>query len=440
MPSPDAGTSRSRSPSSRKRRRSSRSERGDRSRSRSRRDRSRSGRSRSRLRSGSDRSQSGSSSRDRSKRASGSREKGGRRNLSRIFAENTSKEISSRVENSEVSSDSSEEEERMADDDVGLSRRKKIRKVDISNPFSTFEKQTRNKKHHYVPSQFMKEKWLQMRGMDESGQFIYEDESKTDAWKFVAKSDRLVKKYAGEIFGDTKLDDGLHSIVDRSESQEEKDLVKLQRAFGSIGHLALKAMEGYATLYKKLEDFVNAGIGEPRGENPEYTGPSDTVNPRYVWSETQLRTWNDFQGIQRELQVDVAEPIANASRIAAASYTNMLDRRREKVLSRIRKKNSTAATAINRIPPSSSHMFGGDHAKLERVVKLDRDLANNQTKANLSGSSFKPKPKYKGSGGQGHGSGRGGYGGGKKFQEKPRDPGTPRKPFRGGNSFRGGKN
>ena len=77
---------------------------------------------------------------------------------------------------------------------------------------------------------------------------------------------------------------------------------------------------------------------------------------------------------------------------------------------------------------------------MERVVKLNRDLANNQNKMTSAGSPFKPKPKYKGNGAQGHGSGRGGYGSGKKFQDKPKDPGTPRKPFRGGNSYRGGKN
>ena len=258
----------------------------------------------------------------------------------------------------------------------------------------------------------MKEKWFALRGMDESGKFLYEDESKTDAWKFVAKSDRLVKKYAGEIFGDTRLDDGLHSLVDKSESQEEKDLVKLQRAFGSVGHLALKAMEGYADIYKKLEQFVNVGIGPPRDQNPDYTGPEDTVNQQYVWSKSQNDTWNDFQQIQRELQVDVAEPIANATRIAASFFTNTMEKRREKVLQRIRKTNSKAATAIDRIPPSSKYLFGGDHKKLERVVKLNRDLASTQ-KGSLANPSYKPKPRHTNSE-RGQGSSRGGHGGGKK--------------------------
>ena len=44
--------------------------------------------------------------------------------------------------------------------------------------------------------------------------------------------------------------------------------------------------------------------------------------------------------------------MANALRIAAASFTNALDERREKVISRIKKNNSKVAAAIMRIPPS----------------------------------------------------------------------------------------
>ena len=37
------------------------------------------------------------------------------------------------------------------------------------------------------------------------------------------------------------------------------------------------------------------------------------------------------------------------TRIAASAFTNSLDKRREKVLSRIKRKNTNAATTINRI-------------------------------------------------------------------------------------------
>ena len=51
--------------------------------------------------------------------------------------------------------------------DKSRSRDKKIRKVDTSNPLSMFEKQTRQRKQHFVPSKFIKEKWLGLRAMDE---------------------------------------------------------------------------------------------------------------------------------------------------------------------------------------------------------------------------------------------------------------------------------
>ena len=52
----------------------------------------------------------------------------------------------------EESSDSSEDEDKLEGTDKGRSREKKIRKVDISNLLSTFEKQTRKRKQHFVPS------------------------------------------------------------------------------------------------------------------------------------------------------------------------------------------------------------------------------------------------------------------------------------------------
>ena len=64
-----------------------------------------------------------------------------------------------------------------------------------------------------MPSKFVKDEWLGLRGMDDKGKFIQEEDSRADAWKNVAKSDRLVRKYARDAFADTRLDDGLHAIV-----------------------------------------------------------------------------------------------------------------------------------------------------------------------------------------------------------------------------------
>ena len=41
-------------------------------------------------------------------------------------------------------------------------------------------------------------------------------------WKHVAKSDRLLKKYTGDVFADTQFNEGLHSIVDKDVTAEER--------------------------------------------------------------------------------------------------------------------------------------------------------------------------------------------------------------------------
>ena len=47
--------------------------------------------------------------------------------------------------------------------------------------------------------------------MNAAGMFVEEDSSKPDAWKNASKSYKLIKKYGGDIFSETRLDDGLHS-------------------------------------------------------------------------------------------------------------------------------------------------------------------------------------------------------------------------------------
>ena len=68
----------------------------------------------------------------------------------------------------EESSDSSGDKGKLERTEKGLSREKKIKKVDITNPLSTFERQTRQRKQHFIPSPFIKEKWMGLRGMDEN--------------------------------------------------------------------------------------------------------------------------------------------------------------------------------------------------------------------------------------------------------------------------------
>ena len=79
--------------------------------------------------------------------------------------------------------------------------------------------------------------------MDDNSKFIQQKDSRTDAWKNVAKSDRLIRRYAGDAFAETRLDDGLHAIVDKDASSEEKKLSRQQRTMG-INWPSLAASNG----------------------------------------------------------------------------------------------------------------------------------------------------------------------------------------------------
>ena len=290
-----------------------------------------------------------------------------------------------------------------------------------------------------------------LRGMDDKGKFIQEEDSRADAWANVAKSDRLVRRYAGDTFAETRLDDGFHAIVAKDSTFEEKKMAKQQKTMGAIVHLTLQAMENYFSMYKKVNDMVMWSIGQPNAINPEWTGEDDTVHSHYVFSDVQNGYYEHFQNIHREFQVDLAEPLANVARIAAAPFTNALDERQEKVISRIKKTNSKSATAITRIPPSAHYMFGGDHSQLAKVVELTKDLSSTANRNSFT--TPKDKSRFRGGQGSGAGKGRGGPGGSGRDQGK-RGGGTGSgagsnkkrrseaersdNPFRGGKSNRGG--
>ena len=136
--------------------------------------------------------------------------------------------------------------------------------------------------------------------MDKTGKFIQEEDAKMDTWKNVAMSDRLVKKCVGEAFADTRLDDGLHAIVDKDTTTEEKEWAKQQKTVGAIAHLTLQAMEGYSVLYRWLSELVITGIGQPNTNNPKWTGEDDTVHNKYIFSEWQNQYYEYFQSIQNK--------------------------------------------------------------------------------------------------------------------------------------------
>ena len=118
----------------------------------------------------------------------------------------------------------------------GLSREKKIKEVDIPNLLYTLEKRNRQRKQHFTTSAFVKEKWLYLRGMDGDGKFVTEENAKTDMWKHVAKSDRLLKKYAGDLFADTQFDEGLYSIVDKDVTAEERIATEFLRQHNTVSN------------------------------------------------------------------------------------------------------------------------------------------------------------------------------------------------------------
>ena len=261
-------------------------------------------------------------------------------------------------------------------------RKKKLTKVDPNDSLSMWDRQTGHKKSYLEPTSFVREKWLKLRGLDQEGKFIPEDESKLDAWKSIIPADKLIRKYGGEIFSDTKIDEGLHSVLDKNETKEEKELSKLQRRQGCTAHLSLKAMEGFTRSYEKVKDFITYWICYPADTNQNFypsLPPSDS-NLEMVWSEKQCEMYSQGQ----EIQVDIANPIANLSRVSVASFIDTLDKRREKVLQKIRKSNPSAATAINRIASSALYMFEGDYSRLEKVVKLNRDLISTSKKHKTS--------------------------------------------------------
>ena len=257
-----------------------------------------------------------------------------------------------------------------------------MKRIDVEDPLSAFATKTKTRLGHIPASDFAKSNWNTIRGMDPvSGKFLVQDRPKPDDWLKMAKSDRLISRWSGDpAFADSKLDDGVSSVVPKAVSKEETDLIKTQRAIGAIGHMVLSASEGFSKLYAKMGEFVTRNIGVPSALNPEYSEETDDGSvPKYIYAEWQNAAYVEFQELQREWQLDVSEPLAIAARTAAAWHIKTMAVRRDKVITKIAGVNQKAANAISKIPPSAHGMFGGDAAELEKVVKLARDLGGSVT-------------------------------------------------------------
>ena len=150
--------------------------------------------------------------------------------------------------------------------------------------------------------------------------------------------------------------------MDNDASTEEKKQSKQQKTMGAIAHLSLLSMENYSTLYEKITNMFMWYIGGPNTINPAWT-EGDETQDQFIFNEGQNKAYAQFQEVQRELQVDLAEPLANIARIATASFTGSLEERRDKVISKIKRLNTKAASVISRIAPSAHFMFGGDHRR-----------------------------------------------------------------------------
>ena len=197
-------------------------------------------------------------------------------------------------------SDASDESVHDRDDDdfdKEASRAKKLKKIDVDDPLSAFSTKTKTRLGHIAASEFCKTKWNIIRGMDPvSGKFLVKDRPKSDDWQKMAKSDRLINKWSGDpAFADTKLDDGLSSVVPKVVSKEETDLVKTQRAIGALGHMVLSANEGFKSHYEKLAEFVNRNIGSPKILNPDYdVTVVDASVPQFLYSKFQEQAYQEF--------------------------------------------------------------------------------------------------------------------------------------------------
>ena len=380
-------------------------------------------------------------SRSRRRRSRSRSSRSGEGSRSRKRSRSRSRHHHSTLQTKEDVDDYDEESDNSDRDDFGGSRSKRLKKVDVRNPLSAFETKTKTKLSHIQASTFCKDKWNVIRGMDvKTGKFLTEDRPGPDDWQKMAKSDRIIKKWSGDpAFGDTKLDNGLASVVPKNVSKEETQLLNTQKAMGALGHMVLSATEGFSALYKKTEEFVNKIIGEPNETNPEYVeGEQDVSVPKYIYSLKQNSLYEEFLSMQREWQVDVSDPLANAARTAAAYHIKILASRREKVIAKVRTGNPRAATAISKIPPSSGGMFGGDATQLENVVKLAKNLASGSGKQSFqsfNASASSTSSSFRGGRGGSRGGGnQGSFNKGPPNNNNNNKFGSDRGRGRGGNS------
>ena len=73
----------------------------------------------------------------------------------------------------------------------------------------------------------------------------------------------------------------------------------------------------------QLNNFI---IGVAETSNPEYLGPNNTKHTPFIYSVEQETLYAQFVQVQKEFQIDMAEPVTNVARIAAGAFTDSRDK------------------------------------------------------------------------------------------------------------------
>jgi hypothetical protein len=79
----------------------------------------------------------------------------------------------------------------------------------------------------------------------------------------------------------------------------------------------------------------------------------------------------EFDSIREELLASVSKRVSQGVRVAGVGYTDVLQKRRKLVIANLqRTKSSTAASRIQALPPSATHVFGDNVQKIKESLKL----------------------------------------------------------------------
>ena len=224
--------------------------------------------------------------------------------------------------------------------------------TDLNDPMSAFQPTIKTSTRHVQESDFAKEQWFAMRGLDKSGKFL--DES-ADWFKF-SKADRLIRQFASPSFTSSTMEEALPVPSTSVFSKMDKNLASTQKMFGAVAHVALQGQENFNGTYLELLAFVDKLI---KGQPEE--GDKD---PQKAWDSIRSRLIND-----------VSKNISQVVRVACHGYNDSLYNRRKNVLDNMaRSKSTLAVKRLQNLPPSTRYLFGNDITKIKDSLKMTNAL------------------------------------------------------------------